>query len=410
MVFKVRHFVLLFFLLVNTFAFIYFLLGGQPTRSFDKVVHSDQIYLVTYAITILSLFFVYALCYKFAFKLRITNRSVSVQYSSFQFKFLSIILIVIMLVSLVTNLKSGVAAGGDDSEISGGGFGLVMAISQIQFLVPIFLTFYVFQKNTLYFIVFLTYIISNLLLGWTSFVIVLVFMSFYYFEVTGRVKWLKVFAYCAVLFVAYPVIYFLRFITRVSASTDLALGDVEFLNVVGQGATILDFVFFSYYQLIERLQQFYLNLATVMYYEEILYHFSTNSIYPYYFEGFHRNVLGGKFYPEATPLGNFLPNIYHAELANKDFFWNVSPGFHAWMFNANVSSVFYVFYIVFLVSFSSFLLKLIKANSLCYSLFFIYTIILLFHGWMAQYFNFVWSLLLFSMLNFIFSFINNKAR
>ncbi|HAS8533062.1 TPA: hypothetical protein I7745_19310 [Vibrio vulnificus] len=396
--FRVRHFLLLLFLFTNSYAFLYFILGGTATKSIKFEIDDLIVYQMSSFLSLtLILIILYMLFYKFSCRVRVSVSSLSIGTLSYKLHdIIGIIIIFSMSISLIVLKSSGMAAGHNDDVVSGGMFGVINAIFQFQTLVLVYICSC--ARSKVWITTVVIYVIYNLLLGWTSFILVLTLLYLFDKECRAQINWEKTFVFIGVVFLCYPLIYYLRYVFRVSVGADIGIADIQVLQVVGTQASWIDYVFFCYFQLVERLQQFYLNTGVLYYYDLITEATESGLIFPYYFEGLHRNVIGSIFYPNAQSLGSYLPTLFYHDMFIGDFFWNVSPGLIGWFISSNISIALLPLYVGLMVTTPVVILKRLGAPDLALSLVFIKIILLLFHGWMGQYFNFVWSLCVFYFL------------
>ena len=276
--FKTRHFILSFFVLTNLYGLVYFAFGGKATKS--AVIVSDDVFteqLISFSILMLTLFVIYFLFYKVILKIRVKKLNFNlVTISEHWQNQIGFLILVIMFVSLYILKTQGSAAGQSDEHLCGF-FGLLSAFFQIQSLALVYLVSC--SRTKVWKVTFYVYILYNILLGWTSFIFLLVFLYLFDKEQYKNINWVKVFLFLGGLFLVYPGVYYLRFIFRVTGGSDVNFEDINILALAGANATIFDYLNFAYFQLIERLQQFYLNFTIWSYRDVIIEQSSKNVFY-----------------------------------------------------------------------------------------------------------------------------------
>ncbi|HDY7937932.1 TPA: oligosaccharide repeat unit polymerase [Vibrio vulnificus] len=400
MVFKVRHFIVAFFTTVNVIGYCYFLFGGEATKGASGV-NADFLDMTLVISTMLfSLFGLYWYYYHFLIKLSIPRFNLNLHtMNRFGEDILGSGVLLLILTNYLLSYSSGYSAGKEDVVISGA-LSYLLALFQVQNISLVYLV--CCYNSRLWKLNALVFCATSILTGWTSFILVFFVLYLFEKERLGELKWTKVFSIMSIILAIYPIIYFLRFYFRIGGVD----GQVTFETLLFSAdlSNVHEYISYSFFQLIERLQQFYLNYSIWVHREELSLYFDLGQIYPFYFEGIHRNILGGMFFENATPLGNFLPSILYTDVFGKAS-WNVSPGLYAWGLSGSFAGLLFFFYILVMVALPIFLLKLIGAPGLARNFVFLNVILLLFHGWVGQYFNFVWSVFVFVLLVIVVNYV-----
>ncbi len=382
----------------NTLAFLYFIFGGKSSYPIIKrIQNSDMI--IVFILQSFLLIGSYKFYYKFYPKFkkqRIANFKKPNQ------NLLGVLLIILSIVNFLFFYSNSVGAGSSDQEISGGIFGFISAIFQPNSLILIFL-FY-FKPNKLWYILFILNGVFNLLLGWTNFLIYYFFLFLFYLS-ENQVPIKKIIRFIILAMFLYPPIYFLRMFFRLRDQETASFSDINIISMFTENNSIPEFILLSYWHLIERFQQFYLSLSSFVYRSEIMDRFSSGDLIPYYAEGIHRSFVKSSFLSsQAESLGSFLPSLFYG--LSYDYNWNVSPGFFSYFFVYDYSILFIPLYLIFIIIIPLKLNELFHGSKRIVFLIYINFIVLLFHGWYSQYFNFVWAFFIFILFLSIQAFFN----
>jgi len=387
---ETRKFLFKFYIIVNIVAFIFYSLGyinSKPINGSENI--SILFYIINIILLISSLYIILKI-----FTLMEKNITINpLKYNLENTNFIGLIILLIQIVYLYTFLTQGGSVAGEKDNLGGGIFGLVMATFQIQTLSLLYI---ISKEKTGYIckaILFL-FLLTSILQGWTSWILTFAVLYLFIQEDKGKIKsFFKVSVIAMVLLIIfYPIIYFLRLTIRIMGTQEVSFEEIELIQTYGNN-NLIDFVLYTYNKVLERFEQYYLSLGSLIHHDKIATAYNNGEITPFYFEG-----VGKIFIHETYSMGNYLPSLFYNDALLGEYFWNISPGFISLFYTESLSILFILPYYIFLILLIIMILKLIKAPSLAYHFVFFNLITLLFTGWFSQFSYFVWTFIILFIL------------
>ncbi|MCT7501829.1 oligosaccharide repeat unit polymerase [Aliarcobacter cryaerophilus] len=388
-----RNFLLFLFVFINVIAFLYYSAGGMNSKQILGTASLNiGIYFINLIFLVSSLVLL-TYIFNVITSIKVKNTLINMDYIGQQgHSLLSYFMILLLLVYLTYFILSGGSVAGGEDKLGGGYFGVFVALFQIMFLTLIYIAsskIYDFKWKAIVFL----YVLINLLQGWSGFILTLLILYLFYREqINRKVNILKVFIFSIIgIIFFYPVIYFVRLSIRITGQQNIGFDEINIIQTLGNG-NIFDFMFYCYIKLLERFEQYYLSLGSLINYEKIYDGFKDNSIAPFYAEGPLKYIFREE---NMISLGNYLPSLFYENTFLGEYYWNISPGIVSYFFTDIVSIVLFLFTLYISLLIPTILLKSINANKLVFHLIYYYVIVLLFVGWIAQFLYFMYSLVVF---------------
>lgn len=395
LVMEVRAKLLLIYIIINVIAFLYYLFGGENTQFIKHTENvSPFVHYVNITLTIMALI---VICKSFnvidSLKVKQTATTLSTGAGH---KIISTIVILLQLFYLFGFIVFGGSVAGGEDTLKGGLFGLFVGLLQISNVSLVHIASS-HSRGILWGVVLSLYAVTNLLQGWSAFILLLlVLYLFHREEVRKSINWLAILLYSTfgIVFL-YPAVYLIRTSVRIMGQQHVKFEDVDLISALGEGS-VIDYCLYTYVKLLERFEQYYLSLGSLINYDHIVLAYQSRIIMPFYTEGPQKVLFARE---GLVSLGSYLPSIFYDDSVMGDYHWNVSPGILAYIYTESMSALFLYPYILLLTFVATVLLKSIGVNKLVFHLFFYLMIILVFTGWMSQFVFFIYSIFVYYVIN-----------
>ncbi|PCI49356.1 MAG: hypothetical protein COB58_01110 [Thalassobium sp.] len=382
---KTRVLLVLFVVLVNFSAFLYYSLGGYNSKVIDGTIDLDfYFYFLNIFLMFLALFItvsLYVFFDKFDF-----NKKISFSLRGDEHKIISLFVLFLQFFYLNGIWGSGSVAGAADI-LGGGVFGFVVAFFQIVSFALIYLVSIRF-RDVFWWANLILYVFINLYQGWSAFIFCLFFVYLFdrerYFRPISYWKVIPLSFISVLLF--YPFVYWFRLKVRLAGQQSISFFDVDVLMLLNIN-DFLDFSFYAYWKLLERFEQFYLSLGSLIYKAEIMYGFDSGLISKLYQEGPLKYIARN----DSFSLGNYLPQVFYQDVGLTDYYWNISPGIVAYFFVDFADFIINLLVGVFVIFISALVSKILDVSKVLSDLIFFNLIFLFLAGWISQYLYFIYS-------------------
>jgi len=249
-------------------------------------------------------------------------------------------------------------------------------------------------------------IISNLMRGWSSIFLVILFMEFCRLYRAKRLKMRSLIISGVIVVTLYPVLYVFKLMIRANVG-----GEVDAFNLVMMGLGLEGgFTLSNYYslmliaseQIVVRFQLLSNALAIYEIKDYLGSSLYSGQIIPFWFEGIY-GIIIHKLLSIDYPydLGQMLAQ--YVTPLNIDASWNANPTFLAWFFISPYTSIFYMLYLFALTCISVFLCKSIQVNGLYKDLVWFSWFSYIIPGWMASFILFIHSQIIFLVIILLFN-------
>jgi hypothetical protein len=311
---------------------------------------------------------------------------------------LGLLIIFFQIGFTIFNLTTGVNIAGQNNAKTDSIF------APLWVLIPtdaLFLIYYgLYRKNKLFYPNLCLYLISNILRGWAS-----VFMLILFAELSLAFRARKIsplfLLLCATLvLLIYPLISNLKWIMRASAGVELTLWDLfngfeVFLNSASYG----ELLFSGMLHLISRIQSVSLVVETIRMSDILQATYNNGLILPFWKEGLLGAIFDRAFGVEKVwPIGVAFTELYFHGGISEVGDWNTSLGYVSWFFIAPYYSLIYVLYTLLLMIISVILIKKIGATSLAKDILWFCCLVYLMAPWPGVFVGYVYALLFFLLL------------
>ncbi|MDQ0013662.1 hypothetical protein J2W23_002044 [Variovorax boronicumulans] len=276
------------------------------------------------------------------------------------------------------------------------------AIVQIDFLTLYYLM--LVRKSNLWKFNFLLFALSNLVRGWTGFILILGFVYLVRRDVSFSIRLRAILLYSVLGLILLPLILYVKFYIR---NRQADFGFDEFISVAFGFDNYWDFFKYSIEYSVNRIQQFSLTWFVWGASGPLSSAYADGYISPFWAEN-----LYGNFFLKILGIG--VPQnlgIYAAQYMPYDFevvvgSFNISPGLIGWVGAVGSSVLGLFFYLTFLLGAGFFLIQLLCRRGtpewvrLRHLLWFMW-LTLLIPGWMNQFVAFLHAAIIFLIVNFV---------
>lgn len=316
-------------------------------------------------------------------------------------------LLVCQLIYMSFNLVNGVNVAGSAPSSDSIPFALFWVFFPIDALMVLYYTFY--RDNKMMPANIFVWVASNVIRGWSGIILLIIFFEWCRAYRAGkiRVRWIAMVGVGVVLL--YPILLNLKWIMRASSKVGLfeaaesafsALDGFDYLTLIGDGLT----------QLVSRFQTT-ANLVEVIHMKELLQNeFSQGKFTAFWMEGLHGIAFERLFYNEKSiPIGVAFTGYADFDSIFEIGSWNTNISFVGWFFIAPYLIPLYIIYTVFLAGLSFFLMRKLDASKQAEDMLWFSWLIYLLPPWHSAFVLFLYSLLVFIVMKFIFSWVTVSA-
>lgn len=312
-------------------------------------------------------------------------------------------LLFFQLIYMSFNLVNGVNVAGSGPSGENIPFALFWVFFPIDSLVMLYYAFY--RDNKMLPANIFIWIISNLIRGWSGMYLLVIFFEWCRAYRAGRIRlrWIVMVGSAVVLL--YPILVNLKWIMRASSKVGFpeaadsafsSLDGFDYFTLVGDGIT----------HLISRFQTTSILVEVIHMRDLLQYEFSHGQFTPFWMEGLHGIAFDRLFYGEkSVPIGVAFTGYADFDSVFEVGTWNTNISFAGWFFIAPYLIPFYIIYTIFLAALSSFLVKKLDFGKQAEDMLWFAWLIYLLPPWHSAFVLFIYSLLLFIMLKFIFSWV-----
>lgn len=293
-------------------------------------------------------------------------------------------------------------AGKVGAEIASVPFSKFWAAVQIDFLTAYYLA--ASPKNKCWKLNFALFAISNLVRGWTGFIIILAFIHLCRRDSPLTIKTRGMIIGIAALLLFTPFLLYVKFYIRTRSP---GIDFESLLSVVFGYDNYWEFIRYSFEYTINRVQQFSLTWFVWLAGADLSQAYAQGQISPYWSENLYGNLVLKAFGHNIPPnLGVFATQFipYDFEVSLGEF--NISPGIIGWIGATGDSALGLIIYLFLMLVIGLFVIQLIyKRGSPKWfqlsNILWLMWLTLFLPGWMNQFFAFLHAGLVFFVVTLL---------
>ena len=370
-------FVIIVYILFNLIFTIFACLSGEMIIELGVVVVDSEKIIYALFMQWLSLFFIY-LIYKFFYKFKLKN-VIDNGYSNIFGYFLIFYQIFYMFLAFYY----GVGVVGKIDNVSINKFLLILTnIFSVDVL--FFIIGSQLKSKKLFIINLSLYLISTLLRGWMGGVLIAVFILICRNSgIVLNIKQISGFIFLTfILIAASPKLVDFKYDIRGDSSMFLeGTPYFEKLNITTQ-YLFGRFQHVGHIYLIQEKRNFYSQS------------YDNNLIRPYYSEGFIQGIISRNLGGVKTPtLGEYVVKNAFGGTG-----WNTNTGLAGWFYVLNGKTVLMLFYWSILLS-VVYAIVIKYGTKVLFNVVNVFVVLFLFHGWFGAFFDFIFFVILFTLIN-----------
>ncbi|WP_165803853.1 oligosaccharide repeat unit polymerase [Limnohabitans planktonicus] len=309
---------------------------------------------------------------------------------------IGLVLLVLQLLYFAYFLMSGVGVAGSTEKHQS-------ILSQIWVLIPVdvlFLLYYSTYRGSKYFLLnLIVNIVSNLIRGWSGFLLTIIFIESCILIRQGRASWPKLFYFSLVIISLYPVLYYGKIFSRYyGLSSDASFDD--FLNTLSS-FDLINLLQEAIIQVGDRIQLISSAISTYEISNQLGDLIAIEIVAPFWNEGIH-TLAWDRLFSETQRLdvGKAIANILDPYSLNIN--WNSNPTFIGWFFIIPILSFLNIIYASLLVCITSMLIKPISTAEVTKDFLWYMILVLIIPGWYGAYVLFVYGCFLYFLLHILF--------
>ena len=370
------YLVLVFYLIVNlVFAYIGFK-DNQVEIEFSNFTINSMSFFYSFVI---QLFICISILLLFLFFNKRIKKTREIVLS----KNYAMLLLVLQIAFLSYNLIYGVNIAGLDAKSSN------LIINTFFILIPADLLFILFspyiKSSKLFYLNSILFVISNTLRGWMGAILLAIFVAMCRKEVIRiNVKSLMWYVFfLIVLILCLPYLSQMKWVIRSGGSVVDAIQEVSNIGYFQLLEETIHYVF-------NRFQHNYHVALLLENYNNLNIKYDDGYIMPFWMEGIIQTIFSNIFNLDIMPtLGNQMArDLFYSEET-----WSSSPGLSGWLIVLQEKFIFLVIYALLLL-FISFYTAVRYFDNKMLLILAVFSIVYLFHGWIASYVSMVTYLLI----------------